>query len=317
MKPHAEVGRKLVFQAKVAADGVNPGARTVVGWANTETVDRYQELILASAFEGTIEEFLSKNAPMLWSHDFFSPPIGSFTELKVVEGKGLRFKAKFAETDFAKEIFSLFKQGHLRAFSVSFIPKKVRDPNEAEMEKHGGKLKLVIEEVELLEISAVTVPANADSIASSKGLDPAKFKGPDAIYNFLTELKSSLTLSDIKKGLKDDVTAAQELASQIKASVRSAIDLIDEGEEPEKIFEVVKGMETWSDDLVKMLESISEQVPDEEEEQEDEPEEEEPEEEQADEDEDEEEEGKALDELAGGLQKLSESLEPKEETNED
>lgn len=155
---------------QVKRRGINTAQRSVEGWASLEMLDRHGELMLASAFRKHLDKYLA-NPVLCWCHNIMAPPIGH-TEIEIVPEKGLRMKAFFASTPFAREIFQLFKDRALRAFSVQFMPHEVRDANDEEKEKHGTKLARTITEAELYEISPVPVPAVAFALAgkAAKGL---------------------------------------------------------------------------------------------------------------------------------------------------
>jgi len=75
--------------------------------------------------------------------------------------KGLVCKFQFAKTQFADEVFQLYKDGYLKAFSIGFIP---LDYDE-ETKTH--------KRISLLEVSAVPVPANQSALvmeAYQKGI---------------------------------------------------------------------------------------------------------------------------------------------------
>jgi len=76
------------------------------------------------------------------------------------KGKNLTGKIKFAvdENPRAKIIFDLYAGGFLNAFSVGFLPKEFDD-------------KGVILKSELLEVSVVSIPANARALAKKKGIN--------------------------------------------------------------------------------------------------------------------------------------------------
>lgn len=110
-----------------------------------------------------------KNPVILDSHDHHNADsvIGKATGLKVVKNK-LQGKIQFAvdENPKAKVIFDLIKGGYLNAFSIGFIPKEFDDGNK-------------ILKSELLEISVVSVPANADALVQAKA---AGVKNLDLLY---------------------------------------------------------------------------------------------------------------------------------------
>ena len=70
--------------------------RTIEGWASKEDVDRFDELILASAFKKHLRTFM-QNPVLLWGHDH-DQPMGHIQELKIIPNEGLRYKAEFADT---------------------------------------------------------------------------------------------------------------------------------------------------------------------------------------------------------------------------
>ena len=138
-------------------------SNTLEGIASSLTVDRDGELILPSAFENSIPAYLEKNPVMLWNHDP-AEPIGKVTQM-TVEGNDVPFKAEFADTDKAKEIRSLYRAGVLNAVSVGFKP---LDWSDDPKDKLKGQSGVTITDLELYELSAVAIPANADALARIK-----------------------------------------------------------------------------------------------------------------------------------------------------
>lgn len=139
--------------------------RTVVATINTDVVDRDKDVVLPRG--ASIEQYM-KNPVMLWAHDYSGTPIGKTMWIT----KGRRFikaKAKFATTPKAEEIYQLFKGGFLKAFSIGFIPKDSHPPTEKEIEKypHWEGAKNIIDNWELLEFSAVPVPANPEALVGA------------------------------------------------------------------------------------------------------------------------------------------------------
>ena len=59
--------------------------------------------------------------------------------------------------------FEMYKQGFLNAFSIGFIPKEYTDRNNAD-----GSTTRVFTKSELLEISAVPVPANPNALVLAR-----------------------------------------------------------------------------------------------------------------------------------------------------
>jgi len=135
---------------------------TLTAYVSTAARDRMDEVLLP---EGADLKHFKKNPVVLFGHKYDEPPIGKALWIKN-DGDGLIAKVKFASTEFAQEIFTLFKEGIMSAFSVGFIPKQWVD---GDGEK---KARRTYEKWELLEFSAVAVPANPEALAlaMSKGL---------------------------------------------------------------------------------------------------------------------------------------------------
>jgi len=94
--------------------------------------------------------------------------VGKAIRTWVEKGK-LLMRIRFAveEYDFARTVFNLYKEGFLRAFSVGFVPGEYSDERD-----DAGRWIRKYKSAELLEVSAVTVPANQDALALavSKGV---------------------------------------------------------------------------------------------------------------------------------------------------
>lgn len=131
----------------------------VVG--STDTIDRYGESIDQGSWD--LKHF-KKNPVILWAHNLTfgedRPPIGKAAKVKVVDNQ-LVFDIQFDMADpFAADIFRKYKEGFLNAFSVGFIPHQIQRYDE-----EGNQLENpVLRDNELLELSAVPVPANPEAL---------------------------------------------------------------------------------------------------------------------------------------------------------
>lgn len=128
--------------------------RTFWAVASTPGLDRTNDTIALDAWN--LENF-RKNPVIPWAHDYGSLPVAKAEDIRVEDGK-LIFKAKFppaGQYELADSVFNLYAAGILKAFSVGF------KAQEFERNMDGG---MDFKKVELLEISAVSVPANADAL---------------------------------------------------------------------------------------------------------------------------------------------------------
>lgn len=206
---------------------------TIKGYASTNDVDRHGDIVPASVWEKGIENYL-KN-PVILAYHNHGLPIGRMTE-HTVDEKGLLVKARISQA--AGDVYNLVKDGVLTAFSIGF---RIVDA------EYNSALELfVVKELELHEISVVSVPANQNTLFSlSKAFDTAEefksfkmqFANPSDSAKGLEasgEAKSDntkeleMTPEQVQKMLADAATAAAEqatkslLAAQEKAAAEKA-----------------------------------------------------------------------------------------------
>lgn len=151
---------KRVFTGEIKA--INELEKTLTAYISTKDRDRMDEVLLP---KGADLKKYNKNPVVLFAHDYSKPPIGKALWTKKDE-RGIISKVQFANTEFAQEIFELYKGKFMNAFSVGFIPKKWEN---GDGEKNPIRTYL---EWEMLEFSAVPVPANAEALtlAVQKGI---------------------------------------------------------------------------------------------------------------------------------------------------
>jgi len=133
----------------------------IQGYASTNDVDRAGDVVPIGVWEAGIKNYL-KNPIILAQHDH-DDPIGRMVEHKI-DKKGLWIKARISA---AAEVFNLIKDEVLTAFSIGF---RVLDA-----EYNAATELFVIKELELIEISVVSVPCNQNTLFSlSKAFDSAE-----------------------------------------------------------------------------------------------------------------------------------------------
>ena len=143
---------KRVFDSEIK--GIDEKERTITAYVSTGATDRMNESVDP---DGVDMSRYRKNPVVLWAHNYEMPPIGKSVWIKK-DGAGILSKMQFAPTPFAQEIFDLYKGGFLKAFSIGFIPK------ETEQGDGEKKPRWTYKKSELLEYSAVPVPANAEAL---------------------------------------------------------------------------------------------------------------------------------------------------------
>jgi len=130
--------------------------------ASTDEIDRDADTIQPDAWD--LKNF-KKNPVIPLFHNYHEFPVAKADKIKV-EDKKLMFKPQFAVEihESAKVAYQLYTGGYMSAFSVGFIPKEWTDET-----RKDGRSGRNYTKVELLEISAVVVPANANALTEARG----------------------------------------------------------------------------------------------------------------------------------------------------
>jgi len=181
---------------------INKEDKTLVVVASDETIDRYNEVMIAKGCK------YGDYIPFLWSHNRKEdlPPIGRVMSVNKRNNK-VKTKVQFADSEFADSINRLYTSDPpmMEKVSVGFIVQKDgdRDPTDAEAKKG---IKRVIEKWELLEVSAVPIPANPNAgterdremrMKIKDAVDSGEIQLPDMVYkDFGFEEKENVIESD-------------------------------------------------------------------------------------------------------------------------
>lgn len=143
--------------------------------ASTPDLDRAGDIVdqtwLLDAFKG--------NPIALWNHDASLGPVGKVIDIRLEKGNLVAsiLWDESEENPLGRRIARQFRDGFLNAVSVGFRPHKAfsksqleeMDDNRAEAL---GDYGLLLTENELLEISAVSIPANSAALTRSAGAEP-------------------------------------------------------------------------------------------------------------------------------------------------
>ena len=163
-----EIVRKgFVSEKRPEQFDLEKGERAVVHYISTEAKDRDNEILRA---DGADLSWYSKNPVVMWGHDYSGLPVGKNVWVKK-DTHGLLAKTLFANHAFAEDVWQLYRDGFMRAWSVGFMPLKDHAPETSEFEG-ADTVRRVYDKWVVLEYSAVPVPANPEalSIAVAKGL---------------------------------------------------------------------------------------------------------------------------------------------------
>ena len=207
--------KKIIKKFDVELKKVDGDDNSFEAVFSTQGEDRHGDVIIQEGFD--LKSY-KKNPVILNSHnhDDATEVIGKVDKRTLkIEKKKLSGKIKFAvdENPKAKIIYDLYSKGYLNAFSVGFIPKKF---DEKDMS--------IIQEAELIEISAVSVPANAAALAKQKGINIDKLYDKSRDKNNDGDKKSKKTTKkdndDSKTKRKEDKTDKNKQAKRVSKSTK-------------------------------------------------------------------------------------------------
>lgn len=198
-----------------------------------ETVDRMGDIIRVDGWD--FQNFRANPVFMPW-HEYRDVPIGQALDVYVdsVKAKAtdkaghkpkkprkrVRFVILFDDDEFSERIFQKYRGGVMRATSVGFRPTQIKRPDDDEREELGmGPFGVIYEKQELLELSAVSVPANPSALLeSSYELDDDERKQYIELAEetaginpeFALQLRSAVTFRTTSDRLEFDVRASAD-----------------------------------------------------------------------------------------------------------
>ena len=158
----------LYFQTEIKGVTQTQKGTLIKGYASTNTKDRYDDIVEPEAFRKSIATSYRKNPIILFQHknDF---PIGKAVDMRI-DDQGLDVEGLIVDRDIEPKI----QAGILGTFSIGYIPKSVeyRDKNGYVLDPKTDSERIWFEEgitrhikeLDLVEISVVSVPANPDAL---------------------------------------------------------------------------------------------------------------------------------------------------------
>lgn len=139
------------FELKSVTKSIKSDEVVIEGYANTSSKDRVGDVVIPSAFQKSLPTYMS-NPILLVNHDWND--IGGVVQDAQITDKGLYIKARISDT--REDLKTLVREGCLRTFSIGY--------NEIDADVDESTKTKYIKELELLEISVVSVPANTEAM---------------------------------------------------------------------------------------------------------------------------------------------------------
>ena len=201
----------------VQEDGFFSGYGAVFG-----NVDWYNDVILHGAFQKSLQRWEEKGKmpPVLWNHND-GEPIGVYTNIYEDE-KGLFVEGRLLIDDVprAKSTHALLKAGAIDGLSIGYKTKKAN-------QQTNGIRELI--ELDLGEISIVTMPANEESLITSvkSKLEEGELPTLPEFEKFLREsgFSKSQATAIAGKGLRHLLSESEDEKLQAK-SILNALNIL-------------------------------------------------------------------------------------------
>jgi len=161
----AKQERFLFFQVKQT----DPKNENII-WAamSTNEIDRYDEIVEPDAFKEALPAFLA-NPVVLPAHqqrlpDGSPPVIGTvLTDTITFTDHSVEAAIEFDDDELGQRYARKYRKNIMRAFSIGFIGLA------GKFEEQDGRRIYIWTKIELLELSAVAVPANRGALKRAKG----------------------------------------------------------------------------------------------------------------------------------------------------
>lgn len=195
--------------------GGGSSERSLTFTISTASVDRQSDTV---SLDGWNFDNYLKNPVVLWAHDYSRLPIARATKVWKY-GSKIKAAADFVPAEmpevgpFAEAVYQMYKGGFLNATSVGFLPTKW-----SWSEDEGRKYGIDFSEQELLEFSAVPVPANPEALleAKSAGIDVEPLR--DWAKSILGSVESRVyTISEM--------VDAKAIAEQVSMNLKLALSV--------------------------------------------------------------------------------------------
>ncbi len=199
------------------------GNGSIEGYASTfiRQPDSYGDVVKKGAFTKTLAERWNggKGIPFLWAHKMDDLKAFIGTAEAEEDEKGLRFVATFDDSEEAQKVRQLYKDGRLRKFSFAYDVKE-----EGLVTLENGTKANELRELDLFEISAVTIPANDDAgVVDVKSAEPEAKSGArnskkdaDCIRQAIALLKE--VLGEIEDPKEDEAEETDDAKEEPKAN---------------------------------------------------------------------------------------------------
>ena len=233
---------KLTSNFAITEKADYDGTLLISGWANTTDKDRAGDVILEEAWnKGGLSDYL--NNPIILGYHKHDNPIGQMVSHSV-SSKGLFITAEISKA--AGNVYQMIKEGILKSFSVGFMVKDADYDSTTDI--------FVIKDLELLEVSVVSVPANQHSTFSVS----KQFESVEDYKDFKQKFVSENEQANINKQTEAEADKATNVPESENAK---ATKTLEKHMTPEQIQEAIaKGIAAAEDNRVAVEKAATEKA---------------------------------------------------------
>jgi HK97 family phage prohead protease len=168
------------------------GKIVIKGYASTPDKDRVSDVILPSAFEKHLGEYL-ENPVLLFQHNW-DKIIGKVIKAEITKD-GLYVEGEISGATDVEDVRTKILEGSLKTFSIGY--------NEINSDYDEEKGYNIVKELELLEISVVTIPCNSKAKFTTeveqkeeKKSEENKAQFEEGFFDYLAEALKGLSSTE-------------------------------------------------------------------------------------------------------------------------
>lgn len=229
---------KTVVELHEVNDRIVTGFPSVFG-----NVDDGGDLIEPGAYQKTLAE-RGARLRWLWQHDRSQPPTAKVLELAEVSREelpadviahypeatgGLRVRREYLDTPRGNEVLAAIKSGALNEMSIGYDATKAEYP--ADSNVNGRKVRRVLKEIRLWEMSDVNWGMNAATANVKALLDLPSGPGPERTKALAEWLEANLHLrfTEMADGLFADGRVTREERIALSGLIGDALNAFNSG----------------------------------------------------------------------------------------
>lgn len=206
-------------------------------YASTKDKDRWSDIVEPEAFKNALSMYML-NPIVLLQHDM-DKPIWVVEEAKI-DDNGLYIKAKITENE--DWVFSKLVNGVLRSFSIGYRVKDYEDRDIYNSDWEYAWSDFVIKELELYEISIVSVPMNPYALFKSMSdcfekeeeveetqevVEEAKEAEPDKVAEVMEHETAETEAEEKEEAESVEETTTEETVEEVK-ECETTVEQMDE-----------------------------------------------------------------------------------------